>query len=227
MYWYSYGVVQLNSPSLQDCVDVISQLITQMSNIKHDRVYLQYSFPDSTLLFLSQMYLTGVKELRISHTPINEEHMYCITHCLLNNQLKHLHLYNTKLTSNVLSILANATNTSLKTLEIAAEEITEYDVNCIGEILMVDKALQRLELWNCGITDNGIRSLSNCLLKNNTLVELNLCHNPFTSAGIQYLFCLLTTNNTIKRLVIDRELYKSSSEQLKEYTHIKHRLVFE
>ena len=156
--------------------------------------------------------------------------MYCITQCLLNNQLKGLDLWNTKLTSNLLSSLTAAVsiNTSLERLQlerVLRVEITEDDVGHISKLLTVNKTLQRLDLNYCGISDSVVQSLSSSLLHNNTLTELDLRWNQFTSAGIQYLFHLLTTNNTIKRLYIDKE-HRSSSEQLEEYTQIKDRLVF-
>ena len=223
MRWESTEVV-LNSPTPQDCVDVTSQLAT---DIQHDRIYLYYSSPENTVLLLSQIHQTKIRELEIVDTSLDEQHMYCITQCLLNNQLKELYLINTKLTSNLLSSLTAAVsiNTSLERLQLAYEEITEDDVSHISKLLTVNKTLQRLDLYNCGISDSGIQSLSSSLLHNDTLTELDLSGNQFTSAGIQYLFHLLTTNNTIKRLVIDRK-HRSSSEQLKEYTQIKDRLVF-
>ena len=223
MNWYS-DEVQLNSPTPQDCVDVISQLVT---DIQHDRIYLHYSSPESTVLLLSQIQQTKIRQLQIFDTSLDEQHMYCITQCLLNNQLKELWLWNTKLTSNLLSSLTAAVsiNTSLEILQLWREEITEDDVGRISKLLTVNKTLQRLDLDYCGISDSGVQSLSSSLLHNNTLTELDLRYNQFTSAGIQYLFHLLTTNNTIKRLVIDYK-HRSSSEQLKEYTQIKDRLDF-
>ena len=223
MTWYSDGV-ELISPTPQDCVNVISQLAT---DIQHDSIYLHYSSPESTVLLLSQIHQTKIRKLLIFDTSLDEQHMYCITQCLLNNQLKELYLIDTKLASNLLSSLTAAVsiNTSLERLQLAYEEITEDDVGRISKLLTVNKTLQRLYLSNCGISDSGIQSLSSSLLHNDTLTELDLRRNQFTSAGIQYLFHLLTTNNTIKRLVIDSK-HRSSSEQLKEYTQIKDRLVF-
>ena len=216
--------VQLISPTPQDCVDVISQLAT---DIQHDCIYLDSSSPESTVLLLSQIQQTKIRKLRIFDTSLDEQHMYCITQCLLNNQLKKLWLWNTKLTSNLLSSLTAAVsiNTSLEILELWREEITEDDVGRISKLLTVNKTLQSLDLYKCGISDSGIQSLSSSLLHNDTLTELNLRRNQFTSAGIQYLFHLLTTNNTIKQLYIDSE-HRSSSKQLNEYTQIKDRLVF-
>ena len=157
----------------------------------------------------------------IADTSLDEQHMYCITQCLLNNQLKRLWLLNT---SNLLSSLTAAVsiNTSLEELQLWSVEITEDDVGRISKLLTANKTLQKLDLIDCHISDSGIQSLSSSLLHNNTLTELNLCNNQFTSAGIHYLFHLLTANNTIKRLVIDK--HRSSSEQLKDYTQIKDRL---
>ena len=211
MNWSNNGV-RLNSPTPQDCVDVISQLAT---NIQHDRIDLRYSSPESTVLLLSQIHQTKIRELWIYYTSLDEQHMYCITQCLLNNQLKELDLINTKLTSNLLSSLTAAVsiNTSLETLKLWREQITEDDVGRISKLLTVNKTLQSLVLINCGISDSGVQSLSSSLLHNDTLTVLHLSHNQFTSAGI------------IKRLQID-EKHRSSSEQLKEYTQIKDRLVF-
>ena len=223
MYWSSTEVT-LISPTPQDCVDVISQLVT---DIQYHRVYLRYSSPECIVLLLSQIHQTKIRELGISHTSLDEQHMYCITQCLLNNQLKELYFWNTKLTSNLLSSLTAAVsiNTSLERLQLWSVEINEDDVGRISKLLTVNKTLQRLDLRDCGISDSGVQSLSSSLLHNDTLIELELRRNQFTSAGIQYLFHLLTTNNTIKRLYIDSE-HRSSSEQLKEYTQIKDRLVF-
>ena len=224
MNWYSTGVV-LTSPTPQECVDVISQLVTDM---QHDYIHFWHSSPESTVLLLSQIHQTKIRELWIVDTSLDEQDMYCITQCLLNNQLKRLDLFNTKLTSNLLSSLTAAVsiNTSLEGLELWCEEITEDDVGHISKLLTVNKTLQRLYLVDCGISDSVVQSLSSSLLHNDTLTELDLRRNQFTSAGVQYLFHLLdlTANNTIKQLVIDK--HRSSSEQLKEYTQIKDRLVF-
>ena len=224
MIWYITGGVRLTSPTPQECVDVISELVT---DIQHDRISLYSSSPESTVLLLSQIQQTKIRELQIADTSLDEQHMYYITQCLLNNQLKRLDLWNTKLTSNLLSSLTAAVsiNTSLERLQLENEEITEDDVGRISKLLTVNKTLQRLDLYYCGISDSVVQSLSNSLLHNNTLTELDLRWNQFTSAGIQYLFHLLTTNNTIKRLYIDSK-HRSSSEQLKEYTEIKDRLDF-
>ena len=104
MIWYSTGV-ELYSPTPQDCVDVISELAT---DIQHDYIHLYSSSSESTVLLLSQIHQTKIRELLIYNTSLDEQHMYCITQCLLNNQLKGLYLWNTKLTSNLLSSLTAA-----------------------------------------------------------------------------------------------------------------------
>ena len=222
--WGSTALVELTSPSPQDCVNVISQLAT---DIQHDRIYLHSSSPESTVLLLSQIHQTKIRKLEIVDTLLNEQHMYLIIQCLLNNQLKGLYLNNTKLTSSNLSSLTDAVsiNTSLEILQIEREEITKDDVSHISKLLTVHKTLKRLDLFGCGISDSGVQCLSSSLLHNYTLFELNLRGNQFTSTGIQYLIHLLTTNNTIRQILLDCK-YKSSSEQLEEYTKIRHRLFF-
>ena len=222
MYWFSDGVL-LNSPTPHECVDVISQL----TDIQYEIINLHSSSPRSTLVLLSQIPPTEIIELDILNTSLNEKHMYCISQCLLNDQLTTLRLTNTKLTSNLLSSLTAAVsiNTSLERLQLAHVDFIENDVSCISKLLTVNKTLQSLSLIGCGISDSVVQSLSSSLLHNNTLTELDLRRNQFTSAGIQYLFHLLTTKNTIKRLSIDHD-HKKSSQQLKEYTQIKNRLDF-
>ena len=176
MKWVSDGVLYLYSPSLQDCIDVISQLTAETLNKKQDYIYLCYSSPDSTLVLMSQIYRTEIKKLEISDTPLNEDHMYCISECVVNNQLKELHLINTNLANNILSTLIAAIiiNTSLEKLQLWNIETTEDDVINTSKVLSVNKTLQRLTLINCGITDNGVQYLSNSLLLNSTLSELSL-----------------------------------------------------
>ena len=58
MNWSSTEVV-LHSPTLQDCVDVISQLVT---DIQHDSIDLLASSPESTVLLLSQIHQTKIRE---------------------------------------------------------------------------------------------------------------------------------------------------------------------
>ena len=123
MYWYSTGGVRLHSLTPQDCVNVISQLVTDI------QIYLYTSSPESTVLLLSQIHQTKIRELLIVGTSLDEQHMYCITQCLLNNQLKRLYLFNTKLTSNLLSA-AVSINTSLeRVIKYIDRTVTIYAID--------------------------------------------------------------------------------------------------
>ena len=218
--------VDLRSPSPQLCVTVISDLIKELPNVQHDYIRLFSSSPDSTLVMLSQLYQIQTRRLMISDTQLNEEHIYCISRCVISNNLKELHLSNTKLTNNELKTLTDAleVNTSLEKLILWYVEITEGDVSRISKVLADNKTLQTLYLINCGITDDGVKLLSSSLLHNYTLTVLDLRSNPLMSSNsIHHLVQLLSLNKTIKTLYIDSK-HKSSTEQYKNYEQIKHRL---
>ena len=74
MFWLSSGV-QLTSPLQQYCVDVVSQLVTEIH---------YSSSPESTLL-------------QIHQTELRELETVSLMQCLLNNQLKRLYFWNAKL----------------------------------------------------------------------------------------------------------------------------------
>ena len=108
MNWTSTAVY-LTSPSPQQCTSVVSKLIDELPNVQHAWIYLDSSSADSTLLLLSQLHQTGTILLDISDTPLNEEHIYCLTHCLqVYNKLKYLRLYNCNITDNGVKSLSNS-----------------------------------------------------------------------------------------------------------------------
>ena len=101
--------VRLFSPSPQQCNSVVSKLINELPNVQHDWIYLHYSSADSTLLLLSQLHRTGTRRLNISNTQLNDEHIYCLTHCLqVYNKLEELRLINCNITDNVVKSLSNS-----------------------------------------------------------------------------------------------------------------------
>ena len=108
MDWYSNGV-RLISPSPQQCTSVVSKLIDELPNVQHYRIYLFSSSADSTLLLLSQLHQTETRQLYIFDTPLNDEHIYCLTHCLqVYNKLETLDLTNCNITDNVVKSLSNS-----------------------------------------------------------------------------------------------------------------------
>ena len=108
MDWDSTDV-DLVSPSPQQCTSVVSKLIDELPNVQHYYMYLSSSSADSTLLLLSQLHRTGTRELDIYNTPLNDEHIYCLTHCLqVYNKLENLFLVNCNITDNVVKSLSNS-----------------------------------------------------------------------------------------------------------------------
>ena len=108
MYWDS-TYVQLDSPSPQQCTSAVSKLIDELPNVQHYYINLYSSSADSTLLLLSQLHQTETRVLDIFDTPLNDEHIYCLTHCLqVYNKLDKLYLDNCNITDNVVKSLSNS-----------------------------------------------------------------------------------------------------------------------
>ena len=145
MYWYS-TYVHLFSPSPQQCTSVVSKLIDELPNVQRDWINLLSSSPDSTLLLLSQLHQTGTRQLYIYHTPLNDEHIYCLTHCLqVYNKL--VYLNNCNITDNVVKSLSNS--------------------------LLHNNTLTELSLSNNPqISSDGIQHLLHLLYNNKTIKEL-------------------------------------------------------
>ena len=145
--WYS-TVVYLYSPSPQQCTSVVSKLIDELPNVQHDRIYLNSSSADSTLLLLSQLHRTETRVLHISNTPLNDEHIYCLTHCLqVHNKLEYLSLNNCNITDNGVKSLSNS--------------------------LLHNNTPTRLYLYNNPqISSDGIQHLLHLLYNNKTIMTL-------------------------------------------------------
>ena len=142
--------VDLFSPSPQQCTSVVSKLIDELPNVQHDSIYLRSSSADSTLLLLSQLHQTGTRELNISNTPLNDEHIYCLTHCLqVYNKLEYLSLYKCNITDNEVKSLSNS--------------------------LLHNNTLTGLYLYNNPqISSDGIQHLLHLLFNNETIKELDI-----------------------------------------------------
>ena len=227
MNWNKDDVV-IDSPSPQQCFEVVSNLIMIKEDIKHDTLRLFKSSPDSTLVLLSQLSLTGIRKLCIQHSLLNEDIICCISQCLINNQLEYLWFDSIHITSNELTVLTDAikVNTSLKELCIVNQHVTKGDIDHIGEVLIVNETLASLELRCLDITDDEVKSLSNSLLHNSTLTELHLHSNECISTdGVQHLLKMLSKNVTIKLMKIDYK-HMSSCQQFENYSNIKDRINY-
>ena len=139
--------VQLYSPSPQQCTSVVSELIDELPNVQHDKIYLRYSSADSTLLLLSQLHQTGTRELNIYYTPLNDEHIYCLTQCLqVYNKLERLYLNNCNITDNVVKSLSNSLqhNNTLTVLSLLNNPQISSDGIQHLHLLYNNKTIERL-----------------------------------------------------------------------------------
>ena len=149
MNWYSTRV-ELTSPSPQQCTSVVSELINELPNVQHYWINLYSSSADSTLLLLSQLHQTETRVLDIYNTPLNDEHIYCLTHCLqVYNKLEYLSLNNCNITDNVVKSLSNS--------------------------LLHNNTLTVLYLYrNPQISSDGIQHLLHLLYNNKTIKTLGI-----------------------------------------------------
>ena len=147
MGWYSTHV-ELHSPSPQQCTSVVSKLIDELPNVQHCKIYLRHSSADSTLLLLSQLHQTGTRELNIYNTPLNDEHIYCLTHCLqVYNKLERLYLNNCNITDNVVKSLSNSLlhNNILTVLSLLNNpQISSDGIQHLLHLLYNNKTIKKL-----------------------------------------------------------------------------------
>ena len=147
MDWVSNGV-RLISPSPQQCTSVVSELIDELPNVQHDSIYLHSSSADSTLLLLSQLHQTGTRRLYIYDTPLNDEHIYCLTQCLqVYNKLEELSLNNCNITDNVVKSLSNSLlhNNTLTRLDLDNNpQISSDGIQHLLHLLYNNKTIKRL-----------------------------------------------------------------------------------
>ena len=147
MDWYS-AYVELFSPSPQQCTSVVSKLIDELPNVQHYYIYLDSSSADSTLLLLSQLHQTETRQLYINNTRLNDEHIYCLTHCLqVYNKLEELSLRNCNITDNVVKSLSNSLqhNNTLTVLYLYNNpQISSDGIQHLLHLLYNNKTIKRL-----------------------------------------------------------------------------------
>ncbi|XP_019850826.1 PREDICTED: uncharacterized protein LOC100640283 [Amphimedon queenslandica] len=196
---WSHGRVQLTSPSVDQCKEVISKL-----EEKHKWVTLYYPSSDSI-----QVLIPAVLERRI----INELTIYS---SLLSRD-------------DVLSFSSQlSTNKSLSILHLTHGSMSDDGVIALAQSLRYNKTLESLFLdHNPGITSACAQSLAELLLTNNTLHGLYLNSTNIDTDGVMILMESLKTNNTLRnlKLSLDKQ-HKEPCSALPYYEYIKDRLNF-
>ena len=196
MQWNSYGFVDLTTPSLPQCQDVISKL----KENNHHEVYLHRSSS-----YVVQFLLPQLLKIRT---------------------ITMISIYSTKVTKDNIISSQLSNNTTLKILEITAGSINDDGVITLVQSLKYNKSITGLSLHNNpDITSASAQSLAELLLHNNTLEVLSLEGTNIDTNGVLVLVETLKTNKGLGRLWLDGQ-HRQNCYSLPYYTTIKHRLSF-
>ena len=197
--------VWLISPTIEQCEEVVSKLITEQQT-KGSRwsINLRSSSPESALVIISNLSKCAVMRLDIHSTPLDSICISTLSAELqtTNKTMIDLILRYSSLTGGIKQISdALFTNTTLKLLSLVNVTITDEDTSNLSTMLSINKTLDRLELYNCNITDNGVRNIHEGLTKNQTLTLLDIRYNPqITSASTSTIAELINTTKSLTDL---------------------------
>ena len=197
--------VWLISPTIEQCQEVVSRLITeQQTKGSRWRIRLRSSSPESALVIISNLSKCAVMTLDIHSTPLDNICMSTLSAELqtTNKTMINLFLRYSSLTGGIKQISdALFTNTTLEVLSLINVTITDEDTSNLSTMLSINKTLDKLYLSNCNITDNGVRYICEGLNKNQTLTELNIRNNPqITSASTSTIAELINTTKSLTEL---------------------------
>ena len=194
--WGSWGRVDLTTPSLPQCQDVISKL----KKNNYHRVELSRSSSYVVQFLLPQL-------LKIRTITL-------------------ISIYFTKVTKDNIISSQLANNTTLQTLWIAHASINDDGVITLVQSLKYNKSITYLYLYrNPDITSASAQSLAELLLHNNTLGYLSLWGTNIDTNGVLVLVETLKTNKGLWRLSLDKQ-HEQTCHSLPYYTTIEHRLSF-
>ena len=161
--WYSNGVT-LTSPTVEQSAKVMNQLKRQEHKKKHWKITLNSSSPESLLTVFSKINDCPVKGLYIWNTTLNTHCVSNLSRVLVsNNTIKELEFVSSPLSSDHLQLITNtvSANNALKILVLYNDyTITDRDIPYICQMLLVNKTLEVLDLWNCpNITTFGEKQI--------------------------------------------------------------------
>ena len=142
----------------------MNQLKRQEHNKKHWKITFNSSSPESLLTAFRKINDCLVRGLYIWNTTLNNHCVSDLSHVLVSNKtIKELEFISSPLSSNHLQLITNAvsTNNTLKILVLYNDDtITDKDIPHICRMLLVNKSLEVLDLWNCpNITIFGERQI--------------------------------------------------------------------
>ena len=229
--------VWLISPTIEQCEEVVSRLITEQQT-KGSRwcIRLRSSSPESALVIISNLSKCALVRLDIHSTPLDSICISTLSAELqtTNKTMISLILRYSSLTGGIKQISdALFTNTTLKLLSLINVTITDEDTSNLSTMLSINKTLDKLYLSSCNITDNGVRYICDGLTKNPTLTVLSISYNPqITSASTSTIAELINTTKSLTVLHLDNtslnnDDIKSICTELIENTTIQKLLLSE
>ena len=194
--WYDDGV-QLTSPSLIQCQEVVSLL-----TYKHTDINIIESSPDVVCDLLPVLLQNEkVKSLRIQDAQLTQDCISSLCNLLANNKsLVYLHLINCSIDDKAVADITNVLQTHNNTL--------------LG-LVFLDNPL---------ISSVSAQSLSELIINNSTLTQLQIAQTSISSDGILLILQSLLINKNIK-LYLDME-HKDTCTEYHEYNIIKDRVIF-
>ena len=194
--WYDDGV-QLTSPSLIQCQEVVSLL-----TYKHEDIIIIKSSPDVVCDLLPVLLQNEkVKYLTIQDTQLTQDCISSLCNLLANNKsLVDLFLINCSIDDKAVADITNVLQTHNNTL------------------------LTLSFLSNPLISSVSAQSLSELIINNSTLTGLDVRDTSISSDGILLILQSLSINKNIK-LYLDMK-QKDTCTEYNEYNIIKDRLIF-
>ena len=194
--WYDDGV-QLTSPSLIQCQEVVSLL-----TYKHTDIIIIKSSPDVVCDLLPVLLQNEkVKYLEIEDTQLTQDCISSLCNLLANNKsLENLFLTNCSIDDKAVADITNVLQTHNNTL--------------IGLTFFKNPLISSV----------SAQSLSELIINNSTLTDLQISHTSISSDGIILILQSLSINKNIK-LTLDMK-HKDTCTEYHEYNIIKDRVIF-
>eukprot|EP00435_Cladocopium_sp_Y103_P038668 s1526_g10.t1 len=143
-----------------------------------------------------------VRELRISSNHLTKPGIDAIANALNTSVIQDLSLFNSGLSPDAVTLLAEAltTNSALKNIELSFNKEIGTGAARIAKALKQNKSLEFLNLSYCDIDDAIVNEIALMLKENTALKRIDLVGNGFTDAGAGRLLQALneSNNQTVK-----------------------------
>ena len=171
----------------------------EITEPKHKKEFLHCCFEE----YLNE------KTFNLQNTRMTDFEVEILSDCLqINCILVELHLSNCFTDNNVIVLLSVSkslkSTSTLLTLNLSNNQITDSGMKCLSEALAVNTTLQSLDISYNIISDDGILFISESLKLNESLHELILSKNNITDDGAKLLAEAIQINTALQELNISR-----------------------